>query len=196
MAPTVGQGWTPETWLALAGVLAAIVGVVASLVGVKLGARLNQEAVAQERIQQSAELALVKSEIALDDARIDSLTTDLLDLDPAELEARLKILSQEDSLAVARDALATLRVNHPSKDVQQHARSLEVDLVWVYPLTLRWFRLSLENFRNGQVAKAEVEAAFEKANEAQTRTSAHWERLREAIQLAKPSRRRSWRAIG
>jgi hypothetical protein len=131
------------------------------------------------------ESALVKAEIALDNVRIENLTTDLYGLEADQVETQLKELDQEEALAAAREALATVRVRHSSKDVQQHARSLDVDLSWVYPLTLRWFRLSVENLRGGQVSKADVDAAFEKANEAQERANAHWEALREAADRAK-----------
>jgi hypothetical protein len=176
--------WTPDNWIALAGIVAA-------LAGVWLGSHLTRRLAQQERLRQDVDLALVKVDMALGATRVDDLSAaEMLDrsvgLDHSR--TRLESLQRGEFVTLARDSLAVLRVRHPSSVVQGLTNELDADLSQVHSYTVTWYELLQANRdRTSEAAKKDLDVALDSATKAYETARAHWRDLRKA------TREKRWR---
>jgi hypothetical protein len=165
------DAWTSANWIALAGIVAA-------LVGVWLGSHLTSRLAQHNRLRQDIDLALVKTDMALGAMRIDDLSAaEMLDrsvgLDHSR--TRLESLQRGESITLARDSLAVLRVRHPSKVVKGLANQLDADLSQVHAYTVSWYELLQANRdRTNELAKKNLDVALDSASKAYEMARVRW----------------------
>jgi hypothetical protein len=157
---------------------------VSALAGVWLGAQLNQTT--SER--QDVERVLTEIEITFDSIRTSNLAAMMSSLDRDELEAWLGRLEPANILTPARSALAAVRVRHRIDSVRKLAAALDTDLWWAHNLTLKWYKLAIDNLNvTDPIVRSKVNDALHEANEAQSRTDSHRQQLRTAAGLDRRS---------